>query len=44
MNLNCSMDYLERDVKFQADQCAATFKIEDLGGEAEMWMDNVILE
>ena len=33
---------LPEDCAFQCAQCGATFQIEDLGGETEMWMDNVI--
>jgi hypothetical protein len=32
---------LEEQVRHQSALCAATYKIEDLGGEALMWLDNV---
>jgi len=32
---------LERNVAHQAAICGATYKIEDLGGEAERWLDYV---
>ena len=35
---------LARNVAHQAALCGATYKIEDLGGEAEMWKDNIILK
>lgn len=36
-----SLERLERVVSFQAKLCGATYKIEDLGGEATRWMDEV---
>jgi len=36
------LEKLDGKVAFQASQCGATFKIEDLGGEAETWTDEVL--
>ena len=36
------IDNLPRQVAHQAALCGATFTIEDLGGEAQEWRDNVI--
>jgi hypothetical protein len=38
------IDKLERVVAFQAGLCNATYTIEDLGGEAQEWRDNIIFE
>ncbi len=35
------IENLPETVAFQANLCGATFKIEDLGGEAVRWMDHV---
>jgi len=35
---------LESIAEFQAGQIGATFEIEDLGGDALEWMDDVVLE
>ena len=41
MSFTASIDNLERNVAHQAALCGATYKIEDLGGESVMWLDNV---
>ena len=33
---------LEEQVRHQANLCGATYKIDDLGGEAATWIDDVI--
>lgn len=38
------IDSLPRVVAHQASQSGATFTIEDLGGEAVEWRDNIIFE
>ena len=43
MSFTDGVDNLERVVAHQAAICAATYKIEDLGGEAITWTDDVIL-
>jgi hypothetical protein len=39
-----SLEWLEKGVAHQAGRRGATHEIEDLGGEARMWADNVIME
>jgi hypothetical protein len=40
---HASLERLERVVAYQARLAGATYAIEDLGGEAERWWDEVIL-
>ncbi|MEI6676463.1 MAG: hypothetical protein WCO57_14935 [Verrucomicrobiota bacterium] len=41
-NLSCPLDQLHEVAAFQAAQSGASFTIEDLGGEAMMWTDEVL--
>jgi hypothetical protein len=43
LDLTFSLFKLDRVCAFQCAQCGATYKIEDLGGEAITWTDDVIL-
>jgi hypothetical protein len=43
LDLSFSIDALDKVCAFQCAQCAATYTIEDLGGEAVFWTDHVEL-
>jgi len=41
-NFGFPMEWLEEGVRHQAERRGATFEIEDLGGEATEWRDEVL--